>query len=324
MKIAITGASGFIGGGIVAKLAKKYSVVTVVRPSSDIAQLGGTEIRYADITSKKQVLSALVGVDVVVHCAALLPHHNASSERYASVNVTGTRNLLSAAVQCKVKQFIHISTVGIYDIEKNPFPSESTRPKPTDIYSQTKLAAERLVMSYGRKNLHTTIFRPTLAFGPGDTRPGFYNLFKLIKRGIFVPLAKDNVDFHTLYVGNLVDVVAKSILNKSAFDEDFIIGDVPCPKLSDFIEAIYRVNGKTPPTIHLPLFMAKVLAVFGEYVLEKIGLPAPLTTRRLKFISQAKQYDTTKAVRILGYKPHYTLAKAVSLTSKWYEKNNLI
>ncbi|CAI0469598.1 unnamed protein product [Linum tenue] len=125
-----------------------------------------------DLRNKPQVLQALKGAEVVFHMAA--PHSGINNyQLHYSVNVEGTKNVIDACVELKVKILIFTSSAsvvfdGIHPIfngdEALPYP-----PKPLDSYSATKAEAEAAVLkANGTNGLLTCSLRPSSIFGPGD------------------------------------------------------------------------------------------------------------------------------------------------------------
>nr|KJB65408.1 hypothetical protein B456_010G093200 [Gossypium raimondii] len=133
---------------------------------------GRAQYVSTDLRHKAQVLKALEGVEVVFHMAA----PNSSINNYQlqhSVNVQGTKNVIEACTELKVKRLIYTSSPsvvfdGIHAIfngnESLPYPD-----KHNDSYSATKALGEALVVkSNGVNGLLTCCIRPSSIFGPGD------------------------------------------------------------------------------------------------------------------------------------------------------------
>lgn len=321
MKALVTGATGFIGSNLVKRLLKEsWKVKALVRAKSDYAVIKkwGVDILIGDITSSKSVQVASQGVDVFFNCAAALPYHRLPEKDYWEVNVRGVENVLKACRKERVRRIVHISTVGIYGKTGKVALDEKASPKPNDIYSKTKLEGEKLIWKEIKKgDLYITIVRPTIGYGPGDTRPGFLHLFKLMKMGIFVPIGKGENFFHTVYVDNLIDALLLAAWKKEAIGEDFIIGDEPCPRMKNIISAIVKATKSSPLPISLPTSAALLVAKFFD-PLRQVGLPTPLTTQRVKFITEDKIFSIEKAKRLLGYKAEIKIQEGAMKTYDWY------
>lgn len=153
MKIAVTGANGLFGTGIVQALASRHTVIALTH--ADL-----------DITSAEQVRSVLrpLHADVVIHTAAMPDPDQCQlhPEEAFRVNATGTANVVAAAEELGIA-LSHISTDAVFDGNKESPYVESDAPNPLSVYGQTKLMAERAVARLSRH----WIFRVSVLFGPG-------------------------------------------------------------------------------------------------------------------------------------------------------------
>ena len=136
MKIAITGASGFIGSVLIDEL--KLQDINYIAVSSDL------------LNDNERLKNELVGVDVVVHLAGLahrLGKAVPSAEEFEKANVKLTQWLVDAANISSVKRFIFISSISVYGLNGSKEPIHVETPlNPTDDYGRSKLAAEKIVL----------------------------------------------------------------------------------------------------------------------------------------------------------------------------------
>lgn len=171
--IFVTGAGGFIGQGLVRKLAlsgNRTLKVLVRRPSGETTTRDGSvqEI-VGDLLEPDTYRAALQGCDTVVHLAAATGR--ATPKDYARINVDGTRALLDACKAAGVRRFLHVSTIAAGYADQSYYP-----------YAKTKAEAEQLVRQSG---LEFAIIRPTLVLG--EKSPIWNTLLKISKLPI-VPL----------------------------------------------------------------------------------------------------------------------------------------
>ncbi len=323
MKVFVTGATGFIGSNLVKKLiAEDYEVSALVRLVQRRKLPSKVKLIKGDLIIPSSLKN--ISADIIFHLAAGLPYHHLSDVEYKSINVKGVENLLKNCNTKKIKRFILVSTVGIYDLTSRKIINESSKIKLTSAYETTKYNAERKVKTFCKeKGIPFSIIRPTICYGPGDTRPGFLNLFRLIKKKIFIPIGNGRNFFHTIYIDNLVDALILAATKKEAIDEDFIIGDEPCPTMDQILNKITFVQ----KSFLIPVYIPKEIAVFiGEVfnILGKLGLPAPLNSQRVKFMTEDKQFSIDKAKKVLGYNPKINLTVGIDRTYKWYKNNGYL
>lgn len=312
-KVLIVGATGFIGRNLTEKLSRKKCQVSILlRNKKDIIRFSNLDAKFfvGSLSSIAKLKQATKNIDIVFNCSGALPHHRLSDNLYKKTNVDGVKNLMDVCLKNKVKLVVHLSTVGIYgNISKNT--SELSVPKPVDVYSKSKLAGDEIVYLYRKKGLKTVIIRPTIAYGPGDTRPAIFGMVKLIKYNLFVPIGSGKNFFHTVFIDNLIQAIILSATKKSAVNEDFIIGDIPCPRARTLWSKIAKNLGKKLLPVYVPKFMAYLgLGLFFK--------------RQVNFLSENKKYNTSKAVRLLNYKPKVSLTIGVKKTILWYKMQGLI
>jgi len=166
--VLITGATGFVGRTLCPYLVERgVRLRALVRPTSNHAFLEslGVERAWGDLRDPPALTQALSGCTAVVHAAA---HFRLWGRRrdFFAVNVAGTRNLLAAAQQTGVERFVHISTIAVVGRPpRRATITEETPCRPWDAYQESKLEAERLVLSSG---LPVIVLRPGAIYGPGS------------------------------------------------------------------------------------------------------------------------------------------------------------
>lgn len=318
----VTGGTGFIGSNLVGKLLEKGWQVRVISRRPGLSKK--IDWLIGDIANRSFVEEASSGVDIVFNLAGALPYHNAGSKTYWDTNVVGVENILKAClVNKKLKRLIHISTVGIYG-QTDRMVNEKSPIKPDSIYAKTKAEGEKLVTYYYKKyKIPAVIIRPTIGYGPFDKRPGFLNLFRLLKKGLLIPLGNGQNFFHTVYAGNLVDALLLAAFKKKAIGEDFIIGDEPCPKMADILEEMEKLTKHKLLPFYLPTSFVILLAFIGDFLL-RIGIKFPIFSQRVKFLTENKIYSIEKAKKLLGYNPKVSLREGLARTLLWYQKKGLI
>jgi len=173
MTILVTGSAGHLGEGLVRTLrAAGRACVGLDLIASPFTDLVGS------IVDPEVVERAVAGVDVVLHTATLHKPHVATHDRQAFVatNITGTLNLLEAAVRARVRAFVYTSTTSTFGGALVPPPSEPAAwiteavvPVPKNIYGVTKVAAEDLcALAHRNQQLACIVLRTSRFFPESD------------------------------------------------------------------------------------------------------------------------------------------------------------
>ncbi|MFN3236796.1 MAG: NAD-dependent epimerase/dehydratase family protein [Pseudomonadales bacterium] len=176
MRYLVTGATGHLGAALVQPLAQAgHDVVSI-----DI-NAGPTTSAVGNIADRTFIDQQMQGVDVVIHPATLHKPHvvTHSKQDFVDTNISGTLNLLEAAVANQVKSFVFTSTTSAYGYALRPTPSEpavwvteDTQPIPKNIYGITKLAAENLCkLIHDKDGLPVIILRTSRFFPEEDDNP---------------------------------------------------------------------------------------------------------------------------------------------------------
>jgi UDP-4-keto-D-QuiNAc 4-reductase len=229
--VLITGASGFLG----ASLARAFQrEAWTVRGSSRRVDHhwppGVVGHSVVDGRSPEDWHPAVMGADVVIHCAArvhvMQEHEPDPLTAFRSANVDVTMALARAASAAGVGRFVFISTIGVHgaDSGQRPFRPDDI-PAPHSPYAQSKLEAERAIEQWGRqRGLEVVIVRPPLIYGPGA--PGnFGRLVAILKRGLPLPLGAVNNLRSLISVGNLSSLIMRCAAHPAAAGQTILASD---------------------------------------------------------------------------------------------------
>ena len=316
----VTGASGMIGGELVAQLtAAGTRVRCLLRPSSNGAGLGAEVVR-ADLGDPAAISKALAGVTRVYHVAGYLHAGSpfSAAEDYApyrAANVDLTARMLAASADAGVDRFIFASTAGVYSPDAaSPIVEESPL-DPLSAYGQSKLEAEELVRDYGRRGLGITIVRPSATYGPADRH--FLPVALAMARMRRVPLVDGGR--HLVDFGYVSDVARLMVL---AGDSPAARGGTynatsgrPQPLRALFQEHASLTGGRPPVIISVP---AAVCRALGPLLHAAIRLFAPamsaLVTRDgLAYLARDVSYDMNRARDDFGFQPQVDFRTGLAL-----------
>lgn len=169
--VLITGGLGYLGGRIAQSLilGGQHNVVVGVRSdqSNLPKELFKCEAALLDLFEKDNLQSLLVGIDIVIHLAAVNAGECDKNPEIALLtNVLGTLNLVQAAEKSKVKKIIYFSTAHVYCSPLKGNISEKTVTTPNSHYAITHRAAEDYIIKAGKEGkINTTVIRLSNAIG---------------------------------------------------------------------------------------------------------------------------------------------------------------
>jgi nucleoside-diphosphate-sugar epimerase len=327
MSILVTGATGFIGGNLCAKLAREGSSVRALVRDDNRAELlrqQGIEIAHGDLLDPDTLRQATSGIRTVYHFAAVFRQEVPSKEIWAT-NVTGIENLLDAAARSGVKRFIHCSSTSVYGLFPRTPTTEASPFVPIrgDLYQASKLAAEQLVSEYGSAGkLGTTIFRTTGVYGEGDLR--FLKLFKAIARRRFMMIGRGEVPFSMIHIDDLLDGVMRCATLDQAINNHYLLTGNDPISLNETVRIIAKAAGVPAPRLHVPVMPIYYAGLLMELTLKPLGISPPLYRRRVNFFRITRGFDSTKAKRELGFNPKLDLATGARRVLKWYRSRGLL
>ncbi|MEM7021880.1 MAG: NAD-dependent epimerase/dehydratase family protein [Pseudomonadota bacterium] len=325
-RVLVTGAGGFVGGALIRRLASEgVPVRGLVRSEAQGKTLAaeGIEIAKGDLRDQASLREAMEDVDVVYNIAALFRQEGVERQAFESINVTGVRNALDAAIGAGVTRFVHCSTIGVHGHIANPPGTEDTPFAPGDIYQRTKLKGEQIAAQYmAEERLPISIVRPASIYGPGDLR--MLKLFRGIKLRRFPMIGDCEAFFHPVYIDDLVQGMMLCGTLDQAVGHTFIIAGSEYISLKDLMATVASKVGANPPWIKLPLAPVYWAAAACETVCNPLNLEPPLYRRRVDFFTKSRAFDISKARRKLGYTPAHSIPEGVERTASWYAEQGLL
>ena len=281
MRIAVTGARGFIGSSLVPVLeARGHSVLAASREASSSA-------------------ASFSGCETLVHLANIA-HARADAALLESANVDVTRRIAERAAAAGVRRMIYLSSIKAAGEETRGRPFDgSEAPAPRDAYGRAKLAAERALAEVSAKTaMETVVLRPPLVYGP-RVKAKFLALVRAIARGWPLPLAALHNRRSLLYVGNLADAIACCVEAPKLAGRPFVICDRPAVSTPELCQAFGRALGKPARLFPFPA------ALLG-------ALPG------MRALISSLEVDDSALRKALGWQPPVSFEEAIRLTAEWY------
>jgi nucleoside-diphosphate-sugar epimerase len=243
-KVLVTGGTGFIGGRLVEKLfLEQHALVRVlVRNFSRASRIARfpVEMIGGDVTDAEAVQQAVEGCDIVFHCA----YDFAGNTKHRwTVSVKGTENVAQAALQAGVSRVVHVSTISVYGTPDGDLDETAPRVMTGDVYADTKLEAENLMLSYYRKHsLPVAIVQPTIVYGP-FSRPWTISIVEQLQSEP-VPLPDDGSGYcNAVYIDDVIDGMILAALKDEAVGELFLLSADEPVTWREFFGAYERILG---------------------------------------------------------------------------------
>ncbi|WP_068060081.1 NAD-dependent epimerase/dehydratase family protein [Nocardia xishanensis] len=171
MRILVTGANGYLGGAVTARLRRDgHQVVALVRRES-VRTPTGTAVRIADLLDPQSLTEAVRDVDAVCHLAGLTRARDSVADPlpYFRVNVGGTVALLDAMARAGIEKLVFASTAAIYATDVQPM-TEDVPDAPPHPYAASKQAAELAIAAQAASGrLAAIVLRLSNLVGGADT-----------------------------------------------------------------------------------------------------------------------------------------------------------
>ena len=148
-KVLVTGGAGFIGTELVQQLHKKGYEITILDKQEKPIGLDHVKYIQGDLSSPARCVMACAGQDYVIHLAAKarIPESFINPDAYFDANVTGTRNILTAASAVGIRKFVYAGSSSVYG--NNVAPNKPThKPDTLNYYAMSKLFGEHLCKQY--------------------------------------------------------------------------------------------------------------------------------------------------------------------------------
>ncbi|MBR9678119.1 MAG: NAD(P)-dependent oxidoreductase [Nanoarchaeota archaeon] len=254
MKIAVTGANGYIGSRLIQKLKDKHQIIPLVRiPKGDENE------RVTDITDFDSINQALREVDYVIHLAAISKPRTCeeNKEKAYDVNVLGTRNVLEACKKNRVKGVLFASTIYVYG-KSTEIKNEGDEPNPDNHYAETKWLAEKICEGY-RSHFPVTILRFSFIYGPSQEGTVVSDFIQKIKNNPELRMMSSKEQrIGLLHIDDALKAIEKSLETKA--NTTLNISPKKIVTLEELAQTIMDVLDKEIPIKDVPSKKAPRLA----------------------------------------------------------------
>ncbi len=314
--VLVTGATGFVGSRLSELLSttEKADVTGIGRNLDRVSYLRDKRVslQAVDLLDTDVLKKVVEGKKIIFHTAAAL---DANPDKTQAVNVDATEKLVKLAGEAGVSRFVHVSTVGVYDM-KNIKEVDETTPlalKHPSTYPRTKAEAEKRAIDMAKKfEMDLSIVRPSMIYGPGH---GIWTvgMFKNIMEDNPVFLGDGSAHFNPVYIDDVVNAIILCAKHPSASGEAFnISADVTT--WYEFMSHYGKLCNKKPKG--LPLIVARLMAFANKIP----GISTPIDQGFIEMATSYKYFPTQKASKLLGWEAEVTLEEGLSRTVQWLKE----
>jgi nucleoside-diphosphate-sugar epimerase len=320
VRIAVTGAAGYIGSRLVERLRHAgHEVLALDR--EPVAATGAGQVIRCDLRDPAAYAAALPGIDLLCHLAAAKGDWGISDDEYRQDNVGATEALLAAARRAGICNWIFYSTVSVLGPSEVALDERAPR-RPANAYGASKAECEAMLERYASEDPEARV----LVFGPGN--PWNTNIFRLIDaihRGRFVMIGRGSEVKTTSYIDNLLDAhmfLMRRQQGQPAGVEIYHYVDEPGETTETLVSRIYSHLATKPRRLRLPLALASPLALVGDAASSVFGVDLPITSARIRKFCTATHFSAC-TIRDRGYVQRVSNEEAIRATVQWYQDEHL-
>lgn len=320
MRILVTGASGFVGRALLARLLDMPHVVVRVALRNNAQQLKHSPTLelsvVGDLGPEVDWRAAVAQVNTVVHCAARVHMLKETAAdplaEFRRANVEGTLKLARQAQAAGVKRFVFVSSIkvnGEQTARGQPFFADDAA-APADAYGISKLEAEQGLLALGKEGaMEVVIVRPVLVYGPG-VKANFLSMLRWMDKGVPLPLGAIHENRRSLVaLDNLVDLLLVCLTHPAAAGQIFLAADGEDLSTTELLRRCAQALGKRAVLLPVPpSWLALAARLLGK----------PGITQRLCGSLQA---DIAKNRELLDWVPPVSMGDALKKTVIAYRQD---
>jgi NADH dehydrogenase len=283
--VCLIGGSGFLGQHIAHLLAQRGVRARIAtrhrdRVKQELIILPTVDVIESDVHEPATLSRLFSGCNAVVSLAGILHEHRPGD--FAKVHTELPRRIVDACRANDVRRLLHVSALKA----AHDAPSE---------YLRSKAGGEQQIRLAEAAAIHTTIFRPSVIFGRGDS---FLNLFARLLRWLpAVALACPNARFQPIWVEDVARAIVESLAKSSTYSASYDLCGPRTYRLQELVEYVGRITGRRRPIIGLNNRLSNLQAWAMEW------LPTKLMTRDNIASMQVDNVCDCAFPAVLGYEP---------------------
>ena len=323
--VVVTGATGHVGANLVrALLAQGRHVRALLHVNRQAIEGLDFEIASGDVCDPASLRQAFDGADVVYHLAARISLSMGDWPVVEMVNVTGTRNVAEACLNCGVRRLVHFSSIHAFNQEPLDITLDESRQfvesRRCPPYDRSKAAGEKEVRKGIERGLDAIIINPTAVIGPYDFEPSFFGeaLLAIACRRLpaLVSGGFDWVDARDVVTGAMRAEECAPTGAKYLLSGHWV-------SIVEVAALIEEITGVPAPRLVFPLWLAHVGTPFTTALARLAGTRPLYTGVSLRALKSNCNISHERATRDLGYNPR-PFRETLADTLRWFQENGYL
>jgi 2-alkyl-3-oxoalkanoate reductase len=322
VRVCVTGATGFLGGAVLRRLAAQgVSVRALARPSerADHLESAGVEVVRGDLQDISAITRAVADAEIVYHVAAMVEAPGDLAD-FIDANRGGTERVFHAALQQGVRHIVYTSSIAVYGLardgevidENSPY---DDKPELRDSYSQSKIQADAFAVAFAQKfssqsaghpKCSVTILRPGLIYGPGKPLPFGLLGFRAGKTNVIFGHRNNGIPLN--YIENLVDAIQLAATFNHESLRHYIVLDDEALTLEQYHQARREVQGTRA------LFFSGAPVLTAARFARAMGIVSAngdFSVRQVQRALQNRRYSTQRIREELHWSPKAPLREGL-------------
>ncbi|PQZ92278.1 nucleoside-diphosphate sugar epimerase [Arthrobacter sp. MYb227] len=322
-RVLVTGASGMLGGAVAELLrAKGHQVRAFQRRSTN----NGTDEVLGSLIDPEAVARATRDMDAVIHLAAKVSFTGAWHD-FVATNITGTNNLLAAAQDAGVADFVFVSSPSVAHLGEPLVGAGAWPANPHQArgnYARSKAAGELNALAQDCESFRVTAIRPHVVWGPGDTQL-VERVIARSKAGRLPLLDHGTALIDTTYIDNAAAAIVRGLERMDqAHGRALVVTNAEPRPVGELIGGICQAGGAPVPTLNVPGWLARG----AGSVIEKVWLAAgaknlvhdepPMTRFLAEQLSTAHWFDQRETQEVLDWVPEVSIEEGLNRLAAHY------
>jgi UDP-glucose 4-epimerase len=330
-RILITGASGFIGGYLIAQaLENGHEVTAAIRSSSDKTRLADPRLQLLEfpmgnVAAMSQLLQKSERFDWIIHNAGITKA--LSPEAYREGNTENTQRFTQALQNAGwlPDKFLFVSSLAALGaaLPGNAKIHAHQKPSPLTPYGESKLAAE-IMLAAMPVDFPWVVVQPTAVYGPWER--DILTFIKLANKGLEMTIGRQSQRLSFVHAADVARAIFQVLETKHAVHRKYIISDGKNYTTEDLGAAVRAALGREKTLkIRLPLGLVSQVAGIAETIGRWQNKPSALSRDKLPELAASNWHcDATPLLKELNFQPEFDLFQGMKNTVDWYREHGWI